>query len=189
YATLSLEECFGEGEFLESWKKGDHEGVLDGIADMCFTVMQWNVLNGDDLTMKDEWIVKDLLVQSEEHLVEDLCRAIETKNHMDSITYLVALLKFKSKEYDIVGVFNRVHKSNLSKAVHVKSGVDTDKEVDYILSQGRYEDITVVKSGDYLVFKAGRDSRSGVVFDKAKVIKSRQFVDVQDLGGLLEFVY
>ena len=43
--------------------------------------------------------------------------------------------------------------------------------------------------GEYFVFTAGRDVQSGVVFDTPKVVKSSRFVDVEELGGLLEFVY
>ena len=67
--------------------------------------------------------------------------------------------------------------------------VDVAEEIDYITSQGRYADVFVEKSGDYLIFKAKRDLQEGNFFEKGKIVKWSGFRSVEDLGGLEEFIY
>lgn len=187
YQALSHEEFFGEDEFLESYKKGDHEGILDGCADLAFTVMQWAVMSGYFIRETD----KSVLIPPSNVDFEISCLEYEISHKFawEAQTALMTVLYLLSEKYDILGAFDRVCESNYSKALHKDNSVDIEAEIEYILSQGRYEDITCEESGDYYVFKAGKDLQSGVVFDKGKVVKHSKFVSVEDLGGLSEFVY
>jgi hypothetical protein len=107
-------------------------------------------------------------------------------------TQLMSKVIELSYKYDIVGAYNRVTESNLSKFTDLSlfpTEVDILKQLDYIESQGRYGDLTYEIVGDKVVFKAYWDVREGVHFDKPKTIKPDSFKSVEDLGGLEEFIY
>ena len=198
YHSLSKEEFNGKGEFYPSLMAGEIEGIADGLGDMCFTVFQWAVLDGNmmldnyDRSWFDKIVVGNLV--HDQH-VSELDKHLVEGNSFGAQTSLIHLLYYYSrKEYDVMGIFNRIKESNYSKAVKKEKVVDVQDEIDYIKEQGRYGDISceevVAPNGEeYYIFKAGQDVRSGVVFDKPKVIKSRQFVSVEELGGLYEFIF
>lgn len=191
YQQLTFEECFGTDELVESVEKGDMVGVADALADNLFTCLQWAVLNGKPLTLDDkQWfdrVVKGNIMKN--IALEQYKDAIIEEDSYKAQTALLHLLESYSDVINIVGAFNLVHKSNLSKAVHESKDIDIAAEIAHIESQGRYGDVTCVKSGEYWVFKAGQDVRDGVTFDKPKVVKSSLFLDLDDLGGLGQFVY
>ena len=190
YKSLSDEEFFGDSEFLESWNKKCEEGQLDGAADLSFTTFQWAVLDDNCIDPADECWFEGIGADSDiTPYIEGLGKELERGDSFASQTELLHILKRLSTKYNVKAAFDRVCESNYSKAVHKDKNVDIRAEIDYITSKGRYADITAEESGDYIIFKAGMDVESGVVFDKKKVIKSRQFVDIPELGGLLEFKY
>ena len=191
YHELSKEEFFGEGEFLESWDKRCDKGILDGLCDMVFTTFQWGVLEGCPLVTSDrDWVEKVDTLAPEIHIsVIGSSLPYKKCGAFDIVSELIYLLVQASTQYNVKAAFDRVCESNYSKAVHKDKNVDIEKEIEYITSQGRYGDITCETSGDYIIFKAGKDIRSGVVFDKPKVVKSSFFVDVEELGGLACFKY
>lgn len=191
YQQLTFEECFKENELVESIEKGDMVGVADALADNLFTCLQWAVLDGKPLTLDDkQWF--DRVVKGNDMktiALEQYKDAVVNGDSYKAQTSLLHLLESYSDVIDIIGAFNRVHESNLSKAVHESKDIDISAEIANIESQGRYGDVTCVKSGEYWVFKAGQDVRDAVVFDKPKVVKSSHFQDVNNLGGLGQFVY
>ncbi len=190
YRELSKEEFFDKGEFLESWDKRCDEGILDGAADESFTTFQWAVLDGNSIDPSDEDWFDGIDADSDiTPYIQGLGKELERGNSFASQTELLHILKRLSTKYNVKAAFDRVCESNYSKAVHKDKNVDIEKETAYITSQGRYGEITCETSGDYVIFKAGKDIRSGVVFDKPKVVKSSFFVDVEELGGLACFKY
>jgi len=191
YQQLTYEECFGEGELIDSLEKEDTVGILDALVDLIFTAFQWATLSGCNLQEEDRDWYDNVVVgnTAKDFYLEELKRTILKEDAFASQTALIHLLESYSEDFDIVGAFNLVLESNTTKAVHVSKGVDIEQEIAYIESQGRYGDITCERSGEYFVFKAGQDVRDGVVFDKAKIIKSSLFLSVEDLGGLGFFVY
>lgn len=191
YQQLTFEECFKENELVESVEKGDMVGVADALADNLFTCLQWAVLDGKPLTLDDkQWF--DRVVKGNDMktiALEQYKDAIIDEDSYKAQTALLHLLESYSDVIDIIGAFNLVHESNLSKAVHESKEIDIAAEITYIEAQGRYGNITCVKSGEYWVFKAGQDLRDSITFDKPKVVKSSHFLDVNDLGGLSQFIY
>lgn len=191
YQQLTFEECFKKDELVESVEKGDMVGVADALADNLFTCLQWAVLDGKPLTLDDkQWFDRVVKGNNMKTIaLEQYKDAVIKGNSYKAQTALLHLLESYSDVIDIVGAFNLVHESNLSKAVHESKDIDIAAEIAHIEEQGRYGDVTCVKSGEYWVFKAGKDIRDGVTFDKAKVVKSSYFLDLDDLGGLGKFVY
>jgi hypothetical protein len=191
YQQLTFEECFKENELVESIEKGDMVGVADALADNLFTCLQWAVLDGKPLTLDDkQWFDRVVKGNNMKTIaLEQYKDAVIEGDSYKAQTALLHLLESYSDVIDIVGAFNLVYESNLSKAVHESKDIDISAEIAYIESQGRYGDITCERSGEYFVFKAGQDVRDDVVFDKAKIIKSSLFLSVEDLGGLSSFVY
>lgn len=191
YGQLTSEECFGEGELLDSLEKDDQAGVLDALIDLVFTGFQWSVLSGVSLEeYEDKWFNEDVVTGtfSREILVDMLAHYIKQGSASSTQTILVNLLYQYSEVFDIMAAFERVLESNMSKAIHVEKHVDIKQEVAMIEEQGRYGDITFNQQGDYFIFKAGKDLRENVTFDKPKIIKSTHFKSVEDLGGLEEFI-
>jgi len=188
YQQLSYEECFKGGELLDSLEKGDKVGVLDALGDLSFTVFQWALCEGQPLELTERSGYDKVVVPNpcKTLYLKRLKDAILNKDSFGAATNLIHLLYSYSYEFDIVGAFNVILESNTSKALLKSKCVDIQKEIDYITSQGRYRDVVVEESGEYYVFKAGRDLRDGVVFDKPKVVKHSQFKDV---SGLEHFIY
>lgn len=191
YKSLSYEECFGTGELVESVEKGDMVGIADGLADSIFTVFQWAFLEGCEITSLDELYFYKVVKKPHDKDISllNFKDAILRESAFEAQSCLLHLLEAYSEDMDVVAVFNRVLESNMSKAVHKSKDIDIVSEVKYIEKQGRYGNVICVESGDYFLFKAGSDIREGTKFSKPKLIKSRQFLDVDDLGGLQCFIY
>ena len=60
-------------------------------------------------------------------------------------------------------------------------------QIQTIINAGRYSGIATRTVGEYTVFTATEDLQEGRTFGSPKIIKASSFVDVDDLGGLLEF--
>lgn len=192
YAKLSFEEMFDKNEFMQSYEQGDHTGIMDGLADMTFTVFMWALLESEEniIELDDAFLLEPTQLYPEQTLINSLSCTIAAKEAFNSQTHLLQLLHLMSARYDVMGAFNRVAESNFSKAIDTKAiSVDTDQEIKLIEEAGRYADVTCESVDDYLVFKAGKDVETGVTFEGKKIIKSTHFVSVEDLGGLMEFKY
>ena len=94
---------------------------------------------------------------------------------------------------DVEGVFNTIYESNMSKYLDSSNfwtkeerDLALHKEVDYIISQGRYAEVSYYESNGYIVFTAQEDLQSGVVFPTPKIVKPSCF---QEVTGLEKFIY
>jgi hypothetical protein len=189
YLTLSREEAFSVNEFLQGWFNKDWEMVADGLADLTFTAGFLSCIVGSDFSRTAG------IISTVDEAVANLTAGLI---NFDSFSKkylggnLFRLCEEMSEFMDVQSVFDRVNQSNLSKYVHesvLHEGFCLDGEVQHIESQERYSGVDWKQVGEYFVFTAGQDVKSGVVFDTPKVVKSSRFVDVEELGGLLEFVY
>ena len=182
YYNFTKEELFGEDELLDSYRKKDLEGILDGAIDLFFTCGYWANLHGhileDNVWLKT--ISTEANMQKVRDILEDLEQSVISGYSFYSQTNLLHLLHNETFQglFDVLGAFKEVMSSNMSKYV-VKGSVDIEEESNYITSQGRYEDISVVEvesSGiTYLAFKALRDNKNDVTFNTPKLIKTRLF--------------
>ncbi|UZV41268.1 hypothetical protein vBVpaMR16F_202 [Vibrio phage vB_VpaM_R16F] len=189
YTQLSREEMFGQNEFLQGWFTGDKVMQSDGVGDLLFTVgMLCELTSSCDhfQCTTHEW--KDSF--STEEVISLLSSSlINVEDYYELREHLFALCVKMSEIMDVEGVFRKISKSNYSKYVHedeLYHGFDLDGEVSLIESKGRYWDVKYKKVGDYYVFTAGKDLKSGVLFDKPKIIKSSLFHEPVGLG---KFIY
>lgn len=181
-------------ELLQAYKDDNHEEVIDAIIDIFFTGCYWWVLDDFTLTGADPWFKEGYWTQSQGAIVEDIgyvldtvnTRAISSTIHDFQCNFL-HLIGNVSKVYNLVGAFERVYQSNMSKTC-LKKDVDVEKEIEYIETQGRYSDVFAEENGEYVVFKARKDLQEGNFFENGKIVKSSEFVSVEDLGGLGEFI-
>lgn len=185
YQNLSIEELTGKDELINSILREDRVGIIDGLIDEIFTCFYYNRLQGYHLEDLSAWIetvapvVEYFEVTPLQH-AESILTALHRGNSLVAICQLISLILREQNNYNIRGAFEEVLRSNLSKLVKAEKDVDTQGEVAYILSQGRYADITVetmeVPSGKYYAFKARQDLESGVTFSgNGKLVKSSQF--------------
>lgn len=187
YIQLSREEFYGQSEFLQGWFTGDKEMQADGVGDLLFVYgFLCELMKDNSVYSNDEELDSHNEAEIIDHLSANLIHGDE------NYEALYTFCRKMSHHMDIEAVFNRVHTSNLSKFVHesvLLEGFCLDGEVQHIESQGRYSGVDWKQVGEYFVFTARQDVQSGVVFNTPKVVKSSRFVDVEELGGLLEFVY
>ena len=195
YKNLSLEELTSEGELIESFEKGDKEGIMDGLCDLIYVGFAYCTLEGGRCNIdRDEgWVMegswKDSYFrpaspkQSMTHMVD----VLNSDNPYAFQTELLILLGSMYKEFDIVKGFARVTESNFSKVILTETITDLEGEIQTIINAGRYAGIATREVGEYTVFTATEDVREGRKFAAPKTIKASSFVDVSDLGGLLEF--
>lgn len=193
YQSLTQEELLGKGELVESWNSGDMVGVADGIADLVFTSFFWNALK-DNGVEKDSW--RDHSEAGFNCEVNSLLHnlTLEVDNHFWFQTDFLMLLYKMSELMDVRKVFDIICESNYSKiplvTEVVTEGYSLDDEVKRIEDEGRYADVHYIlldsDDGQRVVFKANKDLRENKVFNKAKIIKSKAFKDVE---GLEEFIY
>lgn len=187
YHKLSIEEIVQE--LLPAYEDNNKIEILDALVDGVFVVFYWALLSnkGFSLEYNLRWLREYVCIQKEK--TSHLCDII--KNLTDCVIYdsvssaqtrLCVLLAEYQDEFDIMGAFREVLRSNLSKFTPA-SNVDIDGEVAYIESVGRYGDITVdeieTEDGMLLAFRAGKDLQSGVTFGKPKLIKPRSFSEPQ----------
>lgn len=188
YTQLAREEMFGTNEFLQGWFTGDKVMTADGVGDLLFTAGMLCELYGscDTFIIPPETYVSDF---SDGEVISMLCEDLITKILPTSREHLFALCLKMSEYMDVEAVFAEISKSNFSKFVHqdeLYGGFCLDGEVDYIENQGRYGGISYKLVGDYCVFTAEKDLKSGVVFDKSKLVKPSTFKEPEDLG---RFIY
>lgn len=193
YHSLSKEEWFGKGEYLDSYNSGDIEGRLDGLIDSIFVGFYWAALEGFSL-QKEKTFLSDLVVgkaidDTTEDLVILVGESLIYSQIYDYQTYLLCLLYKEQQHFDIRSGFDRVLRSNYSKAAHVNDGLNVQEEIASIEAQGRYGDVFAQYVGDHIIFRAKKDLQEGVVYEKGKVVKPHTFKSVEDLGGLKEFIY
>ena len=194
YNTLSMEEITGEGELAESLEKGDKEGSLDGICDLLYTGLAYCVLEGGkcNLNRGEEWFDNEVWKGDShssfvEESIHDMIYSLEKNKVYAFQTELLILLGHLHHKMDIVAGFKRVTESNFSKAMLTSSIENVGQEIQTIIDKGRYTGVATREVGEYTVFTATGDLREGKTFASPKVIKSSQFKDVSELGGLLEF--
>ncbi|CAH9014512.1 conserved hypothetical protein [Vibrio phage 501E54-1] len=185
YLQLSREEFFGQNEFLQGWFTGDKVMQADGVGDLLFTAgMLSRIVNDTQIIFKPSELNQLVVIEVVQHLSGDLINWAESV--YDS---LFGLCYKMSEVMDVESIFEVIYQSNVSKYVHTDNlygGFCLDGEVQAIESQGRYAEVDYKLVGDYYVFTALRDVKSGVVFDKPKIVKSSLFKDVE---GLEEFIY
>jgi len=184
YRKLSLEEVVGEGELLDSVAKGDKVGVLDGYVDCVFTIFYYALLEGEGLREGDLWLLEECESVHGEICLQWLEEDLHVDNPaIDSHTHLIASILAEQDNYDFVGAFNEVMKSNMSKYA-IKSDIHIPTELGLILSKGRYEELSYDEieseggeGGAYIAFKASKDAQNGVEFKTPKLIKCSTFVE------------
>lgn len=180
YLKLSREEFFGDGELLQSWFNNDEVGTLDGLCDLVFTYGYLSQLQGDDEELFDhDYTIKhrpeDTLEDASSFLI------LNFKSHMKDMLY--TLLWVFEDQFDIVGAFKEVLRSNMSK-FPLQSEVNIYVELDGFGKSDRYADISYKLVDDRVIFLAGKDKKTGVVFNKPKIIKPSTFSE----PSLEEFV-
>lgn len=185
YFNLTDEELNGKGEYLDSLRKGDKVGTLDGLIDVCFTGIFWACLAGIPF---EEWDEMYFFLWRGD-LDWNNCDGFTVEDHWAFTTELGNALREHSEEFDILGAFERVLKSNYSKAMYNVTPEDAEEEVKKIEAKGRYADVYYETKDDYTIFKAKRDLQEGKTYPKGKIVKPSSFKDPEDLGGLQEFIY
>lgn len=192
YKFLTKEECLGDGELLDSYRKGDKEGTLDGLIDMVFVSFYFALLEGHKL-QDDEYLDRQVNIETNMTTLSNDLLDIE-KLVQDGLSFYTrnTLVRILSKgevafQYDIMGAFNNILESNLSKLV-VKGTVDPYEEMDKILAKGRYSVLSVEEVENegivYLAFKALHDSQNDVTFSEPKLIKTSLFKE-PELGQFI----
>lgn len=187
YIKLSQEEL---NEYKDAFRKKDRVEMLDAICDMVFVVGFGAVLQGlrfADFYRADIPQPTDSNIES---LLSEMVGARDLKK--------AAVILFKAietlpmwKMFDIDGAFDRVVKSNYSKAItNLEISLsDLVAETTRIEKQGEYGDVFVEQyTPGVFVLKARRDLRNNVTFDKGKIVKPSSFLSVKSLGGLGEFI-
>jgi hypothetical protein len=194
YQSLSLEEIKGDLELLESIKVGDKAGILDGICDLIYTGFAYCYISGGrcDLDRGESWLLKGdwkkgLGGDTPEQYIEHTLGELEKGDAFGFQTGLLHLLGHFYKDFDIVKGFERVTKSNFSKAIPITDIKNLDEEIKTIEDKGRYAGIGTREVNGFMVFTAMEDLQEGRKFASPKIIKASSFVDVEALGGLLEF--
>lgn len=193
YQNLSIEEVVKE--LLPAYEANDKIEILDALIDGAFVVFYWALLNntGDALENNIRWLSRDIcvnVVEEDDNVQSILLQMKEDINNgavFNVQTHLCVLISYYQTQFDIMGAFKEVLRSNLSKYITAES-VDIDEEVSYIESAGRYADITVeeieTEDGILLAFKAGKDLQNNVTFKKPKLIKTRNFSE-PELGKFI----
>ena len=188
YQKLSVEEVVKE--LLPAYQTNDTVEILDALIDGAFVVFYWTLLNNPDNSLGKNlrWLEEDVCideVDTEDEMKNVLLALgsyIEKGDSFCAQTYLYIAISYYQTQFDIMGAFREVLRSNLSKFI-LNGTVDIQEEIDYIESVGRYSDITVTEKEQggeiYLAFKALRDNQNDVTFDKPKLIKTRNFSEPQ----------
>ena len=191
YTQLAREEMFGQNEFLQGYFTGDKVMMADGTADSIFTGGFLSVLTQTDTLITDEYECKNEYRTFAEAVSAYSSNLILEGDIGES---LFAMCLYASEHFDVESVFNRVAESNFSKYLKIgfpeTTGLDfLESQVNSIESEGRYGDVHFKEVNGYIVFLAGKDLQSGVVFDSPKIVKPTSYKSPEDLGGLEEFIY
>ena len=198
YINLSKEEFLDDNEYLDSYKKGDMEGRLDGLVDSIFTGFMWMALEGDSITGAEPWLyhliegegTSNLVTTNIKTTIEDIVEALEIEYLNGYKVKLIDLIIRAQLNFNIRGGFDLVLKSNYSKSINIAHADKVEKELIAIEGKGRYVDLFSKPEGDTITLRAHRDLREGTYFPKGKIVKAPNFfLSVEDLGGLSQFVY
>lgn len=180
YLQLVREEMFGQNEFLQGWFTGDKVMQADGVADLIFTGGMLSRIQGVQPRYPvDFFSTCEMIAILADNLID---------NSLGVYNSLFGLCLKMSEVMDVEDIFNAVYDSNMSKYVHeVELGnFDLDEEVRLIEEQGRYTGVDYRQVGQYFIFTAKQDVRSGVVFDKPKIVKPSTFKEPIDLS---QYIY
>lgn len=193
YRNLSLEELTGKGELIESIEAEDKAGILDGLCDLIYTGFAYCTLEGGrcNINRNEDWVTKGSWKRDNTSttgaLLEGMVHSLETSRPYGFQTEFLNVLGRVFTEFDIVAGFDRVTESNFSKVILTNTITDLEGEIQTIINAGRYSGIATRTVGEYTVFTATEDLQEGRTFGSPKIIKASSFVDLDDLGGLLEF--
>lgn len=192
YHALSKEEICGE--LLEAIKADDKVEILDALIDGVFVVFYWALLSNKTFTLTnaiswiDSYLDKEDQGESVDGTIEALESCILTGYAYGAQSNLVPLIISYQDQFDIMGAYKEVLRSNLSK-FKPKGSTDIEKELKLIEEQVRYGDITVeeisAEGGEFITFKAGRDIKNNVTYGAPKIIKPSSFSE----PNLLPFIY
>jgi len=198
YINLSKEEFNGDGEYLDSYNKGDMEGRLDGLVDSIFTGFMWMALGDDGFTGEELWLnqlidregTSNFVTTNINTTIDDLVEALEIEYLNGYKVNLLDLILREQLNFDIRGGFDLVLKSNYSKSIPVAHSDKVEKELIAIENKGRYADLFSEVNGECIILRAHKDLEEGTYFPKGKIVKAPNFfLSVEDLGGLSQFVY
>ena len=192
YVALSREEFFGKDEFLQGWFSGDKVMQADGLGDLVFTFgFLCKLLRSEDILLTDKGIMLSDIKGRIGAISYNLLDEDDDSQFWCEDLYALCL-KF-SEIMDVEGVFNTIYESNMSKYLDSSNfwtkeerDLALHKEVAYIISQGRYAEVSYYESNGYIVFTAEKDLQSGVVFPTPKIVKPSCF---QEVTGLEQFIY
>ena len=198
YINLSKEEFLDDNEYLDSYKKGDMEGRLDGLVDSIFTGFMWMALGGESLLGTEPWLnhliegegTSNLVTTNIKTTIEDIVEALEIEYLNGYKVKLIDLIIREQLNFNIRGGFDLVLKSNYSKSIPVAHSDKVEKELIAIENKGRYADLFSEVNGECIILRAHKDLEEGTYFLKGKIVKAPNFfLSVEDLGGLSQFVY
>ena len=191
YFQLTKAEYIGSGEFLEGFHTHDDEMILDGIADLTYTSFFWAATEG-----MGQAELKDLFEHAKVCANFGGATYVGTVNLLDHyltqkdssmfVKELIVLMLILQDKYDLLGSFEAVSVSNMSKFPKVGDVESPDLEMEIILGSGRYCGLGCREFNGRYIFTAMEDLQDKVRFDKPKIIKSGQFKEVV---GLTQFIY
>lgn len=195
YRQLSHEEVFGKNELLQGFEENDLEMIADGLCDCVFTVFMWAALDRTPLDPKRDldWLEKverrdEVIVNDNDdpkNLADHLGKDVKEDDAFSAQTHLIILLQTMNTKIDVMAAFEKVCESNYSKFPLTCEVPDPLEECKLIEKKGRYVGITckTLDEGRRYVFLANAEVCGDKVkaYGKPKIVKSRQFVDVQDL--------
>ena len=192
YVALSREEFFGKDEFLQGWLSGDKVMQADGLGDLVFTFgFLCKLVKSEDILLTDKGIMLSGIQGRIGSISYNLLDEDDETEYWCEDLYALCL-KF-SEIMDVEGVFNTIYESNMSKYLDSSTfwtkeerDLALHKDIDYIISQGRYSGISYYESNGYIVFTAEEDMQSGVKFPTPKIVKPSCF---QEVTGLGQFIY
>ncbi|BAV80866.1 hypothetical protein [Vibrio phage RYC] len=186
-----------EEEVKEGVEASSKEEELDAICDQIFTGFMLNRLsNLLGLTGFKEYYesfdVSQLRTDADIYYMwKSLLDDIKNGEDVGKLTMqTLAIIIYLSVDYDIVGAFERVCRSNFSKAIPLAHATGKyDSFIKEVKKEGRYGDVFAVEQGNHLLIKAGIDTKEGKNYVKGKIVKGSWYQSVEELGGLSEYIY
>lgn len=191
YANLTIEEV-KEGMLAEI--NNDDEEHIDALVDTVFTGFYLNrLVEGHPLYEEVSFLEELCTGEYGEYTWEELISTLEHKEYSNFVARFIYKLIVQSEKYDILGAFDRVFKSNMSKCIcknDVISGlVSLEAAIQEVQDAGRYDDLFWEETEEHFILKAKIDKQENKVYDSGKIVKIESlYSSVQDLGGLSEFV-
>ncbi len=183
YISLCIEEA---KEGVKAEEEDDKVEHLDALCDSVFTGFFLNALHkGVTFPIKNVTVETNDDGLDFEHMLSEL----QDKYIFGYMLALVDALGTLSNYYDLLGAFNRVLTSNMSKYIPMSQEVDLTAEIASVEGQGRYGDVFVQEIDGYYILRAKKDLLEGVEYKQGKIVKPSTFMSVEDLGGLEEFIY